>query len=192
MGSVLRGEKVNFYDDGDSAALVRLEINTDLKVLSIAGEVSLVVRSFDGKILNKRLDTALKKIDRNLYVDSMYSSSLGINYYTGGFSIPSVNNPSTSLYLNSRYKTLCFCAKRSENGKGCVSSEGRLISKPVIESISEYSEHLRRSITELESKKDLIEVYRSCIKTVEQDLKALQEEIPFAIKRYYDLGKYIM
>ena len=53
----------HYYCNEDAKNLVRLEIENRKSALAVYDEVIELVKKYDGKILNKRFETALKKID---------------------------------------------------------------------------------------------------------------------------------
>lgn len=181
---------MRYHNDEDAKILIDLEIRARTKVLSVYGEVIRTVEAFDGKVLNKRLDTALKKIDKNLSLDVSYNSFV-INYYTREFNAPPTHDQYGRLYLYDDSKTLCHCTKYDTYGVSCVTLEGKIISAPIVDSLNKYAESLDQSITELQAKKGMVKEYREKLKSIETQLDELQKEMPTAIKQYYDLYRYL-
>ena len=52
--------------------LINLELNAMQKVIDLCPKVIEIIKKFEGKQANKRLDTALKQIDKNLFVIEIF------------------------------------------------------------------------------------------------------------------------
>ena len=61
------------YCNEDARNLVELEIKNRKEALKLYDGIIEVVNKFDGKVLNKRFDTALKKLDGRLSYNREYS-----------------------------------------------------------------------------------------------------------------------
>ena len=61
------------YTNEDARKLVELEIQNRKEALKLYPEIIKVVEQFDGKVLNKRLETALKKVNERLCCKRGYS-----------------------------------------------------------------------------------------------------------------------
>lgn len=174
-----------YYNDTDAAKLLDLEVEARQKILSLYGEVIRTIQSFDGKVLNKRLDTALKKIDKNISLHTEYGI-FSIKYYTRCFNAQSSSVAYMTLYMADDYITMCYC--------GCDSVtdlDRRILSTPIIDSLYKHMETIEKSVDDIQEKKVCITEYKNRLSNIEHQLRELQDEIPFAIKHYYGLSRYL-
>ncbi|MBR4021789.1 MAG: hypothetical protein IKI94_04215 [Ruminococcus sp.] len=178
------------YYREDAVNLIPLEIAAREEVISVMGEVARLVQEFDGKILNKRLDTALKKISPHLYLDTSYNSFI-IRYSVRHFSTKMAHSEYGVVRLYDDNKVICHCCKYSAGDDSCVSSENRIIAAPIVATINKNAAYMDEGIIEIQTKISEIERYCESITKIEEELRSLQNEIPFAIKEYFDLHRRI-
>ena len=174
-----------YYNDTDAAKLLDLEIDARQKILSLYGEVIRTVQSFDGKVLNKRLETALKKIDRNITLNTEYGMC-AIRYYTRDFTAKQSNSEYGTLYLADNYITMCHCG-----GNSATDYDRRILATPIVDSLYRYMEMIENSVDEIQQKRELVGEYKNRLSNIEQQLKELQDEIPATMKQYYGLYRYL-
>lgn len=174
-----------YYNDMDATKLLDLEIEARQKILSLYGEIIRTVQSFDGKVLNKRLETALKKIDRNITLYTEYGIC-SIRYYTRDFTAKQSNSEYGTLYLADNYITMCHCGSAS-----ATDSDRRILATPIVDSLYRYMEIIEKSVDDIQQKRDSVSEYRNRLSDIERSLKELQDEIPSTIKHYFGLNRYL-
>ena len=156
-----------------SRKLVNLEIQANVKALQLMDDIKEVIIKFDGKIPDKRLDTALKKIDSDLSFKQDYNFFI-IDLWIRNRSVSVKKENETysgTYYIKSDRVGICYCACKSCYGDGCLNEDGTINAEMVIKSING-------------SKKYLLEYNNSMVNTV--------NNINDKIKEYEELKKRIV
>lgn len=168
-----------YYREEDASRLVNAEVAARNKVLSLYGEIIRTVQSFDGKVLNKRLETALKKIDNHLNLD-FCSYNFYISYNTREFSI--ISTSGNYLYLENI--RMCFCSN-------ATNEEGRICADEIVKALYRYMDIIENTVDAIQEKRGLVSEYKNRMLDISNSLNELRDEIPSIIRHYYGLDAYI-
>ncbi len=167
----------------DSLKLLNLRLEVMEQTVSFFPDVIRTIEKFDGKVLNKRLNTALEQIDRNLSYERKYDS-IYIVRYIGSESVNTENG--CSLYLNEHHDYLCIVSPSGNNY--CLTNDNRIIATGFADALNkEHADYVKR-IKEIKDNIVNIDSYRARLKQIKEDLEILKSEIPYPIRNYCNLN----
>ena len=176
---------MNRYSNEDARNLVELEIRNRKEALKLYPEIIKVVEQFDGKVLNKRLETALKKVDERLSCNRGYSDFYicyaGERVYVrqeGGVHYLS------NYYINLNPYLKTYCIKRIE--ESFLENE-RIRASVLIDSLLKGKAYLEKTIAELEQGIDRADEWKTRIDQLKEEIKSVRQEIPHIIADYYGI-----
>lgn len=185
---------MKYYCNEDAKNLVELEIKNRKEALELYDKVIEVVEKFDGKVLNKRLETALKKVDERLSCDRRYSSfEIQMSVFDSR-SCRSVNKDDLGYshvnYISDSYLTLngyLPTYSYSANEKVLLYEE-RIISSVLIESLNYGKKHMEETIVSLEESLDKVPEWKERLEALRVEMEKTMKEIPYIIREYYDIN----
>ena len=182
------------YCNEDARNLVELEIQNRKEALKLYDGIIEVVKKFDGKVLNKRFDTALKQFDGRLSYNREHScfeikmnvfdnrSCKSVKKDTYGYSC---TNYITDSYL--RLNNLVYT--HSYNAKDVVMLDNeRIISSVLIEALNKGKEQMKNNIKELENSIDKVDEWKNKLKALQIEMEEVMKEVPYIIREYYDIN----
>lgn len=184
---------INYYtpDMEISKQLVELELKNRRYVLSLFDSIIETLSKFDGKQVNKRIDTALKKIDKNLSFTMEYNSFI-IKLWYEDRSITKRNGDEigNTYYLKDNYKTIVHCCVHSSYGDCVVNNDGRLIFENLKKQLLKNKEYIEQSIFEIENQSsnvnDIISEYKELINKCNK----FNNKVNWCIATYYDIKRF--
>lgn len=181
------------YNKEDAKNLVLLEVENYKKVLELYNPVIEVAEKYDGKILNKRFETALRKVNDSLRVD-MSGKKLSIDFYLTNRGIKSTTHEHWN-YINKSYITMneyterCAYEWESLDGKSlCADHENRLIASVLVESLNKHREYIKGRIETLEEKLNKVDEYKNQLEELKTQMEKITKDIPYEIRNYFELN----
>ena len=186
---------MNRYSNEDARNLVKLEIKNRKEALNLYPEIIKVVEQFDGKVLNKRLETALKKVDERISCDrGFYHFEIVFNTINSR-SCRSVTSPGTCNYiedycfvLNSYLDTYFISASGKDRMEESFLVNEKIRASVLVDSLLKGKAYLEDQITKLEQSLEKIDELKSKIEQLETEIKSIKEEIPYLVRVYYGIG----
>ena len=185
---------MNYYCNEDARNLVELEIQNRKEALKLYDGIIEVVQKFDGKVLNKRFDTALKKVDERLSCNREYSwFEINMNVFDNR-SCKSVKKDSygysctnyiTDSYL--RLNNLVYTYSYSAKDIVMLDNE-RIISSILIEALNKGKEQMEKEIKKLEESINKVDEWKSKLKALQIEMEEVMKEVPYIIREYYDIN----
>ena len=182
------------YCNEDARNLVELEIQNRKEALKLYDGIIEVVQKFDGKVLNKRFDTALKKVDERLSCNREHSwfeinmsvfdnrSCKSVKKDSYGYSC---TNYITDNYL--RLNNLVYTYSYNPKDNVMLDNE-RIISSVLIEALNKGKEQMENKIKELENSIDKVDEWKSKLKALQIEMEEVMKEVPYIIREYYDIN----
>lgn len=183
----------DYYCNEDARNLVELEIKNRKEALELYSKVIEVVEKFDGKVLNKRFETALKKVDSRLSYEREHSRfKIKMNVYDSR-SCKSVKKDSLGysctnyiyynyLTLNSYVETYTY----DKDKKSMLDNE-RIVSSVLIDALNKGKTSMEEHIKELEESLDKVTEWKEKLESLKSEMEKTMREIPYLIKEYYNL-----
>lgn len=175
-------------------ALVELELKNKKYVLSLYDRIIEVVKKFDGKILNKRFETAIKSIDSNLSVDNRGGNSIYIVYYCSNRMIKmdggcnyikhseiSLNSYATT-YITTNYRDEQYCVVTIDE-----KFNKRIDANAFIDKLVEGKKNIENEVSAVEEKHEKIAEYEATLKELKKQIEDTCKEIPYMLQQYYNL-----
>lgn len=182
------------YCNEDARNLILLEIKNRKAALELYPKIIEVVQKFDGKVLNKRFDTALKKADSRLGYDrGMYQFRINMSCFDNrcckSVKVDS-NGYSSTNYINDYYVRLNGYLQPYSHNTNELSAltEERLIAENVIVSLNEGKEKLEAEITRLEASLDKIAEWKEKLEALTKEVQGVMSEVPYLVRDYCDLN----
>lgn len=182
------------YCNEDARNLVELEIENRKEALKLYDKIIEVVEKFDGKVLNKRFDTALKKVDGRLGYNREYKrfeiemstfdnrSCKSVKKDSFGYSC-TIYISDSYLRLNSYLETYT----NDKNKKSLLDNE-RIISSVLIESLNDGKKYMEEKIKELEESIGRVEEWKKELESLKHQMENIMKEVPYIIREYYDIN----
>ena len=163
------------------------ELDLEKRSLLLFDDVKKLIEAYDEKVINKRFDTALKKINENLYLRMEYNTfEIKACYYSLDDRYIRLDNQSG--YIKRDEFNILYGCISSYDGKNMLGNEKRLISKNAAEALESqrlYSinhiESLEKEISEIDN---IINDYN---KIVDQ-LSEVNRQWDYTIRDYLDIN----
>ena len=175
-----------FYGSEELARkLVQKEIEVKRDFVNKAEDLCGIVKKFDGKVFNKRLETALKEV---YYVRAEYDKTFGWLDITGYVQDRMVQSDSTdkwgyrdTAYIKDDKVYVVSCAKDA------LDADGRIIADNICEKIRQCAEYERNSADALENQLARIdEIKAECIR-INNERDAFRRNTGAVIREYFRL-----
>lgn len=172
--------------DEDARNLILLEVKNMKEVLEMYDSIIGIIKKFDGKVLNKRLETALKSVSNSLYVDTKFS--FNIEFYCFDRGCRSANSDSwiyitkNSIVLNN---FLSLNSSNPNNKNTAVDENNRIIADTIIKSLNGGKEYLERQVDRYTDGLGKVEEWRNRMDKIVNDMYELKKEIPSAFRDYF-------
>lgn len=190
---------MKYYCNEDARNLVELEIQNRKEALKLYDGIIEVVKKFDGKVLNKRFDTALKKFDGRLSYNREYSwFEINMNVFDSR-SCKSVEKDSyghsCTNYISDNYlrlNSIVYTYSNSANDKDkVILNNERIISSVLIDSLNKGKEHIQKEIEKLENSIDKAGEWKTKLEKLKREVENVMNEVPYIIREYYDINYHV-
>jgi hypothetical protein len=169
----------------DRAALVRLHLKAYQEAIDIAPAVIEVIKRFDGKQANKRIDTALKEINPNLKFSSEYSWAeiemyIENRYYRGdGYAAGYVSSSTVQI--------VHACNYTGEKAHLSPVIDGKLNAAVVVEGIEIYVEQHKSLIETVTEQLQRVDEMRIERERIIKESQAFNSALSWMIDDYFEL-----
>lgn len=171
-----------------SKKLVELEIENRKYVLSLYPSVAEVLSHFDGKQITKRIETALQKIDKHLYIRREYNT-FSVKYYCENRSIKGDNGnwhylKNSEIHL---FDATCFDAYEED---GILNTDNTLNFEKLNVIIEGDKNYIGKETTNMQKDLAEIEAYIEEYKELEKQCKDFNNKIDYTVKEYFNLKDF--
>lgn len=174
-----------------SKQLIELELKNMRYMLSLYDKVIEALSKFDGKQVNKRIDTALKKIDKNLSFTMEYNSFIiKFLYEDRGVTKKMDDGYERAYYLKDDYEIMAHCCVHSSYGDGVVNDNGKLIFNILKEQLLKSKEYIEQSIFEIENQLSKVDDIISEYKELINKCNKFNNKVNWCIAEYYDIKRF--
>ena len=185
------------YCNEDARNLVELEIQNRKEALKLYDGIIEVVEKFNGKVLNKRFETALKKFDERLSCNREYSwfeinMSVFDNRCCKSVKKDSYGYSCTN-YISSNYlrlNNLVYTYTNNSKDKAMLENE-RIVASVLIEALNNGKKQMEDKIVELENSLEKVDEWKEKLKALENEMKKVMSEVPYIIREYYDINYHV-
>lgn len=167
----------------ENIALINLELEARRRAIRLILPIIACIKKFDGKKSSKRLDTALKQIDKNLAFRTEYNS-FRIMLSIENRSIR-VDDGSYS-YIEERAIDIMFDSIKSGYGDG-IEQNGVIIAETAITKLKEQQEYLQKSIAETEKALRELDALTEEAKELNKQIENFNRKVPYLIESYLQL-----
>lgn len=168
--------------------LVNLHLEAYKKTLSFIPAIKETISKFDGKVFNKRLDTALKKIDGSLSCKCEYNSFM-IDWYIDNRHItntPDKNGYCTSLYIKDHTINILHGCISSSYGDSCL-EDGKILAGSIINQLEKSEEEKKKLIESVISQLEGIEELQAEKEGIKKQIENHNNNINWMIDSYFNL-----
>ena len=173
--------------------LIALEIANRRKAIGFYPAIMETVKEFDGKVLNKRLETALQKINDNLRLGKS-EYRFDIYYYVENDHVP-VPHQGYCVAEYVQYREIGMCGyipkKRAYAANAqcpALNDDDRIIAENIIAALNARKESLESEIIAMEEHSKKVDEYAAELEELAERMRSLQKQIPYLISEYYELG----
>lgn len=184
----------HYYCDEDAKNLVSLEIENRKKALTLYPQIIECVEKFNGKVLNKRFETALRKIDDNLRYD-WNGSRFDIEVILNNRCIQSVKadgygyaNWNYISGLNLTLNSVLYTVSYNPDDRKMLDENGRIIAPVIIKALNERKQSIENTIAELEEKLNNVQEYRNKLEALRIEMEKVMSDVPYIIREYFDIN----
>lgn len=190
---------MKYYCNEDAKNLVELEIQNRKEALKLYDGIIEVVKKFDGKVLNKRFDTALKKFDGRLgYNERNSFFEIEMNVFDNR-SCKSVKKDtygySCTNYITDSYLTLNTImytfSYNPDIEKVMLDKDRRIIAEVVIKGLEKGKADIEKKIEVLENSIDKAEEWKTKLEKLKREVENVMSEVPYIIREYYDINYHV-
>ena len=164
--------------------LVKMELAITKNAINLAEDVKKVVTKFDGKQLNKRLQTELQKIDDRLSLNTDFNS---FDILFSDYENRSITTDRGCYYVNNNSVIIAGTAKRNAYGDSSTTEDNKIIAAAVIASIDKQVEYLTKTVKQIEEQLENIAIYKQQKRQIVDQIKEHNKSITFTIRNYFDL-----
>ena len=162
--------------------------------MRLKAQIIECVEKFNGKVLNKRFETALRKIDDNLRYDQT-GSRFDIEVHLNNRCVQSVKTDSYG-YSNWNYisdfnlvlNSVLYTTTYNPDDRKMLDENGRIIAPVIVKALEEKKKIIENTIAELEEKIDKVQEYKSKLETLRSEMEKVMSDVPFAIRNYFDIN----
>lgn len=176
----------NYFDKELSIKLLEREIDIKKAALRYFDNVKKVVASFNGKIANKRLDTALKAIDERLNFKMEYNS-FRITFDDYDFNRRYVSIGEKGAYIKNCSVNIAWSTISSAYGNSALDDERKIISYSVLKDIDAQEASIKREIAIMENQLAKIDEIIIRYDAITASIRQFNDEIDHDIREYFDL-----
>lgn len=183
-----------YYCNEDARNLVNLEIENRKKALELYPQIIECVEKFNGKVLNKRFETALRKIDDCLRYN-WEDSRFGIEVRLNNRCIQSVKTDTYGYaqwnYISGFELTLTsmlYTVSYNPDDRRMLDENGRIIAPVIIKALNERKQSIENTIAELEEKLNNVQEYRNKLEALRIEMEKVMNDVPYIIREYFDIN----
>ncbi|GHT57905.1 hypothetical protein FACS1894109_11030 [Spirochaetia bacterium] len=180
----------NYYVKGTSEKLIALHLRNYQRIIDLAPAIIAVVQKFDGKQANKRLETALKEVDKNLFVkfdhDWHYEMSVEIQlYYEDRYVMGKADSQGVgnAYYIKDTCGTVC---NAYQDNHPVV--DGKFQAAPIVKHINENVESLVKLIKEAGDQLKQVDDLRRDKKEIEKRIESHNASLCWLVDAYFELS----
>ena len=185
----------NYQYGGNSIALevAIKQIKLYKDALALCPKVMEVVKKFDGKVANKRLETALEAVDKGFYCrKSQWGDDWEIKWYTQDRSVnvKSINLCGMETYnaYYIRQSEIYFARDMFEKTYGAFTdANGRWLAENICKQIEAEAEGWKQNIEQWEQELKHVDELREKKRKLEAEIEAHNEGISWLINEYFSL-----
>lgn len=165
--------------------LARKQQNAYIHAMEIIDKIIPVIEKFDGKQANKRLETALQQIDRNLYFrKSIYSNMWEMRLYITDRSITDTE----SKYRNTYYiKDSDIWLTQEFSVDRFVDENGKWKSQTIIQRLKETQDVLKDKDNTIQEQLDDIDSLIDRCAEIKREIEEFNRMIDYSVREYFNL-----
>lgn len=172
------------YSKETTIKLIQLEIEAKEKAVSLVNQIIAIVPKFNGKVANKRFDTALKAIDGNLKFCMEYNS-FKISMYIEKRSILS-SDGNVQAYINNHEVYLVHGSISSGYGESLIVNDG-INGKELITQLENFKKDTESWCIVLRLQLDKLEKILGEYQEIKKQIHYFDETINYVIRDYFEL-----
>lgn len=168
-----------YYKDEDAMIFINLTINADKYLYDLIPKIIEVVEKFDSKVSGKRLDTALKQIDKSLAFKKDGNFWRIVHYlHNNRMAMDSTNT--SAIYLDTPEDLVSVLIESAEDS-------GKINASKVIYELVLKQESLLKEIQELEEQLKNIEQLKQEYNKIKQELDNFRSKTNYVIRDCFNL-----
>lgn len=172
------------YDKELALKLLKREIEIEKNALKLFDEIGKTLLSFNGKVANKRLDTALKAIDNRL--------SFKIEYNSFRFIYAEYDNRYVTVGDKGAYITDCtvnilWATVSSVYGDQALDENQKIISDNLIKQLKAQQISIKSHIEIVEKQIKQIDDIISEFNSICEQIRSFNDKTDYLIRGYFDL-----
>jgi len=170
----------------DATNLIKLEIAGKREAAALCDAVIEIVKKFDGKVHNKRFDTAVNAVNENVRVRMQYNS-FDIKYSMPNRSVKSVSADHWN-YVEYDEPYICgMCIESSDNNRA-LTPDKRIISENIIANILEQKKRLTAGadLAEKQLNNNICDFIGRKAKLLQQ-IEQFNNDVDYSLANYFDL-----
>ena len=172
-------------------ALTEKQIEVLESLLALVPTVKEVARKFDGKVLNKRFDTALSQATDGKAVcwKKTYMDGYEIKLWESTdryISVPNAaNNYAIAYYIKQEY---IFLADSGWKTTDWLTEDGRIKASELCAWIDKNASGTAEEVKELKEQLDSVETYIAEFKRMKQERSEFERNTSYMLRSYFDLN----
>ena len=183
---------MNYYSKETATKLMQKEIEIMKAALLHQKAIKEVIKQFEGKVFNKRMDTAIKGIDKRLSAEVNYSL-FNIIYAAWDYKERSIQSPSKlgykhTLYVNNNSVNLAVLSAFSEKDyPHALNADKRIRSDDIINNVNNLCVDIVAKIALLEDELKNIDNTLKEFKRIKSEQQTLINSTSYTTRQYFDI-----
>lgn len=187
---------MNYYSKETATKLMQKEIEIMKAALLHQEAIKAVIKQFNGKVFNKKLNTAIESVDKRLSVTIGYYS-FNITYTAQDYKERSIPSPSKSGYSSALYvannsvnlaNLSAFSeSERYKDAPYALDADKRIRSEAIIDNMSLQCDKIKANIALLEAEIENIDAILSEFKRIKSEQQTFLDSISYVTRQYFDM-----
>lgn len=176
----------NYFDKELALKMIEREIEIKKAALLLFDDVKKIVGSFNGKIANARLDSALKKLNENINFKMEYNS-FRITYDEYDYKMRYVSIGDKGAYIKNSSVNIAWCTISSAYGDSVLDDDRRIIAYQILKAIDIQKQTIISELSKMEKQLAIIDDIIKQYHTITENIRMFNDGIDHDIREYFDL-----
>lgn len=161
--------------------LLNLEVVNLEKAIGLCDKILDLVPKFDGKVVNKRFDTALKEIDKSLSFSMRYNSFI-IEMYKQDRSI---NRGDSWSYLRDHSLCIIHSSIQSAYNDGICQDGQHIVGANLVADIQKQKKYFEDNLVKLKNDIADIDSIQEVYKDIQQQKTSFNNNVSYMVREYF-------
>ena len=184
---------MNYYSKETATKLMQKEIEIMKAALLHQESIKSVIKKFNNKVFNKKLNTALEEIDKRISIqNSEYSFSITYtawDYTERSIQLPSLSGYNHTVYVNNNSVNIAYMSLRSNRHEEphALDECKRIRSDAIIDNINLQCDKINNQVALLESEIENIDATLKEFERIKSEQQTFINSVNYVTRQYFDI-----